>query len=218
MATEARRDGPMAKAERDLVAMGRRACPRLGEALIALDAAWRPADRERLDWSLDELARPLLLTPRDSEARARALAGVVGSNLRPDPGPLAALHLGEVLETGRGHPLLIAAIAAELGQRAGWEVALCSTPVAWYAGMVEGDRLWLVEPTAGAAGPEPECVRRHCARELAYAVLTGLAERLPDDDAARALAIRRHVCDASPVAHPGHDPLGTRWTTPRSER
>ena len=38
--------------------------------------------------------------------------------------------------------------------------------------------LWLVDPTGEASGSAaPKTVRRHCAHELAFIVLTGLAER-----------------------------------------
>ena len=89
------------------------------------------------------------------------------------------LWLDEVLATRRGHAVMIAAVAAELGRRAGWEVSVCSTPTAWYAGLLDDSVLWLIDPT-GAADGVPTMVRRHCAHELAYVVLTGLAERFDE--------------------------------------
>ena len=89
-------------------------------------------------------------------------------------------------------------MAAELGRRAGWEISVCSTPTAWYAGLLDDDVLWLIDPT-GAADGVPTMVRRHCAHELAYVVLTGLAERFErprDRDRARALRDRLALFEA----------------------
>ena len=53
--------------------------------------------------------------------------------------------------------------------------------------------LWLVEPTGAAAGV-PTTVRRHCAHEIAYVVLTGLAERFESErDRDRARRLRDHL-------------------------
>ena len=46
------------------------------------------------------------------------------------------------------------------------------------AGLFQDGVLWLVDPTGEASGSSaPKTVRRHCAHELAFIVLTGLAER-----------------------------------------
>ena len=62
-------------------------------------------------------------------------------------------------------------------------------------------------------------VRRHCAHELAYAVLTGLASRLDGArDRARARALRERLALFEPPEHPGPALLGALWTadgTPR---
>ena len=77
--------------------------------------------------------------------------------------------------------------------------------------------LWLIDPT-GAAEGVPTMVRRHCAHELAYVVLTGLAERFAsprDRDQARALRDRLALFEAP--ERPGDALLGALWngSTPR---
>jgi hypothetical protein len=42
---------------------------------------------------------------------------------------------------------VLAAIAAEVGRRAGLSVHVLSAPTGWYAGLGDGDRLWLVDTT-----------------------------------------------------------------------
>ena len=55
---------------------------------------------------------------------------------------------------------------------------VCSSREAWFAGLVADGVLWLVDPTGEASGAAaPKTVRRHCAHEVAFIVLTGLAER-----------------------------------------
>ena len=73
---------------------------------------------------------------------------------------------------------MLAAVATEVARRAGWSAMVCSSRQAWFAGLVEDGVLWLVDPTGEASGSSaPKTVRRHSAHELAFIVLTGLAER-----------------------------------------
>jgi regulator of sirC expression with transglutaminase-like and TPR domain len=198
--------------EQAFTAISHEACPSLAETLLAVVAAWRPVDTLYLDGQLDQLARVLFDAAPDGRERARVLASFLTRELSPDPRSVDGLWLDEVLATRRGHPVLIAALAAELGRRAGWEISVCSTPTAWYAGLVDGDVLWLVEPTGAAAGV-PTTVRRHCAHELAYVVLTGLAERFErplDRDRARTLRDRLALFEAPDG--PGEGLLGALWT------
>ena len=185
--------------EQAFTAISHEACPSMAETLLAVVAAWRPVDHVDLDGQLDQMARALFAAEPDGRERARTLAAFLTRELRAGRHARSTgLWLDEVLATRRGHPVLIAALAAELGRRAGWQISVCSTPTAWYAGLVDGDVLWLVEPTGAAAGV-PTTVRRHCAHELAYVVLTGLAERFErprDRDRARRLRDRLALFEA----------------------
>jgi regulator of sirC expression with transglutaminase-like and TPR domain len=204
--------------EQAFTAISHEACPSVAETLLAVVAAWRPVDHLVLDGELDQMARALFGAEPDGRERSRTLAAFLTRELRPDATSAEGLWLDEVLATRRGHPVMIAALAAELGRRAGWEISVCSTPTAWYAGLVDGDVLWLIEPTGAAAGV-PTTVRRHCAHELAYVVLTGLAERFEsqhDRDRARRLRDRLALFEAPD--HPGEALLGALWTRGGSPR
>jgi hypothetical protein len=52
-----------------------------------------------------------------------------------------------------------------------------SAPTGWYAGLADGDRLWLVDATMDGTTPDPWSLRRHCTHELAFAALLALSER-----------------------------------------
>ena len=198
--------------EQAFTAISHEACPSLAETLLAVVAAWRPVDHLYLDAQLDQMARALFDAEPHGRERARTLASFLTRELHPDAGSVDGLWLDEVLATRRGHPVMISALAAELGRRAGWAISVCSTPTAWYAGLVDGDVLWLIEPT-GAAGGVPTTVRRHCTHELAYVVLTGLAERFErplDRDRARTLRDRLALFEAP--EGPGEGLLGALWT------
>ena len=84
--------------------------------------------------------------------RAGALAELLVGGFRPEPKAVDGLWLDEVLNSRRGHPVLLAAMATELGRRSGWEVTVCSCPTGWYAGLHEDSVLWLVDPTGDASG------------------------------------------------------------------
>jgi hypothetical protein len=106
------------------------------------------------------------------------LAELLLERFRPDPVLVDGLWLDRVLDSGRGHPAMLAAVATEAARRAGWSAMVCSSRQAWFAGLVEDGVLWLVDPTGEASGSSaPKTVRRHCAHEVAFIVLTGLAER-----------------------------------------
>jgi Transglutaminase-like superfamily len=175
--------------EQAFAALTRRACPPVGEALFAVAAAWRPVDWQEMDGRLDQLARPLFGAGPGGRERAGALAELLVERFRPDPVLVDGLWLDRVLDSGRGHPVMLAAVATEVARRAGWSAMVCSSRQAWFAGLVasaSGDEasgrgsgvLWLVDPTGEASGSSaPKTVRRHCAHELAFIVLSGLAER-----------------------------------------
>ena len=191
---------PLVSDEQAFAALSRRACPPVGEALFAVTAAWRPVNWVELDARLDTLALPLFDAGETGRERAGALAETLVGGFRPEPRAVDGLWLDAVLDTRRGHPVLLAAVATELGRRSGWGVMVCSSPTGWYAGLHHEGVLWLVDPTGDASG-EPGVgrdglVRRHCAHEIAFVVLTGLAERFTgrrDEEQARRLRDRLDV-------------------------
>lgn len=176
-------------------------CPPPGELLLAVAAELRPVDLDRASFRLDELARGLFAEAlrRDRQASSRRLARLLieEARFRGDPGPARGLLLDEVLARRAGHPLALAVVAAEVGRRAGVEVAVCSTPTGWYAGMGTGGRLWLIDPAVNP-GPTPAGpIRRHCGHELAWVALGELEERLAREGdraaARRAAALRTRL-------------------------
>jgi hypothetical protein len=195
-------------------AISRRACPALADTLLAVAAAWRPVDWADADARLDQLARPLFAAPPGGRERAAALAELVTGTFEPDAGLVDGLWLDRVLERRRGHPVLIAAIATELGRRAGWEITVCSSPTAWYAGLHDGGVLWLVEALGtGNAADSPSMVRRHCAHEIAFVVLTGLADRFAGArDQEHARSLRDHLALFTAPEDAGRTLLGALWT------
>ena len=181
--------------EQAFAALSRRACPPVGEALFAVAAAWRPVNWGELDRRLDHLALPLFGAGETGRERAGALGELLVGDFRPESKAVDGLWLDAVLDTRRGHPVLLAAIATELGRRSGWEVAVCSSPTGWFAGLHHDGVLWLVDPTGLASGDGgvggDGVVRRHCAHEIAFVVLTGLAERFTGcEDEAQARRLR----------------------------
>ena len=199
--------------EQVIAAIGRRACPALADTLIAVAAAWRTVDYARVDGELDQLARPLFGVGRTGRARAGALAELITQGFRADAGGVDGLWLDDVLAARRGHPVLLAAVATELGRRAGWDITPCSSPTTWYAGLLDDGVLWLVEPADPAGGKgAPSMVRRHCAHEIAFVVLTGLAERFDGErDQTHARSLRERLAHFPPPEHAGDELLGPLW-------
>lgn len=187
-------------------------CPPLADMCLAVAAEFRTVDADGAFHRLDELARPLFRTtavaedePGRSAARlAETIRGIPG--LRIDSASVRALWLDAALEHGVAHPLVLAVVAAEVGRRAGLTTSLFSTPTGWYAGLVEGERLWLVDPPLEGGAPSTDRLRRHCAHELAFAMLAGVAERSArsgdDERVARAARLRARL----PLSERAADP------------
>ena len=149
-------------------------CPPVADLMLALAAEFHTVDAAAGEDRLDELSRPLFgLEPRTA---ASALARVLGG-FDAERASVGGLWLDLVLETRTGHPLVLAAIAAEAGRRAGLAVHVLSTSSGWYAGLADRERLWLIDTTMDGRRVDAWRLRRHCAHELAFAALLGLSER-----------------------------------------
>src|SRR5690349_12398229 len=155
-------------------------CPPAADLLLALAGEFRDVDIEATDARLDELALPLFgAATGDRQSAASALAAVLDTDpgFDADRASVAGLWLDVALEARAGHPLVLAAIAAEVGRRAGLPIHILSAPTGWYAGLADGERLWLIDTTMDGRRADPWSLRRHCAHELAFAALLGLGER-----------------------------------------
>jgi hypothetical protein len=203
----------MGSSEGTFAALAQQRCPAVGDVLLVMTGAFQEVDLDAMDARLDELARPLFDVP--AEARAGRLAEQLG-RFALDEHSVGGLWLDEVVRSERGHPMLVAAVGAELGRRAGLDAGVFSTPTVWYAGVVDGERLWLIdlgEPTADSASPRT--LRRHCGHELAFAALSGLAARFDGPDADRLRRRAAHLRDLlslrPQIEDPGSDLLATLW-------
>jgi Transglutaminase-like superfamily len=157
-------------------------CAAADMLLLSLAGEFWPVDAAATQARLDDDARRLFgaaaLSPADC---AHRLGAVLEQELTiaPDAGPdPELLRLDRLADRRCGHPLVIAAVGVELLRRAGVEAAVCSSPTRWFVGITGGDRTVLLDARLSAPDePCPDHVRRHCAHELAFCVLTGLAER-----------------------------------------
>jgi regulator of sirC expression with transglutaminase-like and TPR domain len=157
-------------------------CAAADDLLLALAAEFWPVDaataRARLDDESRRLFDAAALAPADRAHRlGTVLERELGITTEQGSDP-ELLRLDRLLHRRRGHPLLVAALGVELLRRAGVPAAVCSSPTRWFIGLTGGNRTVLLDARlSGHAEPCPERVRRHCAHEVAFCALTGLAER-----------------------------------------
>ena len=147
--------------------------------LLAAAAEFAPVDARDVERRLDRLAGALLraqVRGGEPEDHAEALLAVVrGHRLRaaesvtPDD---ALLH--EVLERRVGHPLVLAAICAAVGRRAGIDVAPVEAGDGHLVGVRAGERAVVIDPGGELPHPPGE-VRWMCAHEVAFAALGELS-------------------------------------------
>jgi hypothetical protein len=197
-------------------------CPPITGFLLVLSASLEPVDDRGADERLDDLARSVFgLLDADGHTQMNELANVLtrAPAFTIDETTPAGLHLDRALQQRAGHPLILATVLAEIGRRAGLETGVYSSPNGWYAGRIDHETLWLVDP-ATRQMTAPEVVRRHCGHELAYAVLLGLAHRYASQGdrelAERAGCLRRQMAfekNGVTVDEAEHDPLSILWAS-----
>ncbi len=162
--------------------LARRGEPPFDELLLALASEFRWVDRPRALERLDELGRQLFgLAALDPGHRAQRLAAVLGPESGFEARRLgsATVFLDQVLQTGRGHPALLAVMYLEAARRAGVELVLYSWGSGWYVGAPGARELVLVaheEPLESDEPSGPAVLQSHCSHELAYGILEGLAD------------------------------------------
>lgn len=82
--------------------------------------------------------------------------------------------LDRVLDSRRGHPLLLTSIAVELARRAGVRASVCSSTACWYAAFGDEDIVLVEVSTSRAGDTKPGIVQRHCAHEVGQRTLSRL--------------------------------------------
>lgn len=161
---------------------GARRCPGPGELLLALAAEFTRSDPAEGAARLDDGARRLFgIVDLEPDEQAERLAVVLdrdlGLGLAKDYEPETVL-LDRVLETLRGHPLLLAVVGRELAVRAGAEARVFVSPTRWFVGLTAGSQTVMLDARLVPVGERPPpSVRGLCAHEIAFCVLSGLERR-----------------------------------------
>jgi hypothetical protein len=153
-------------------------CPAYGDLLGVLETEFHHLDLEKLDRRLDELALPLFGLERESlEERAIALGRSAWAAVPDEAGTPSALLLGAALEDGCAAGPVRAALAAELGRRAGVAAHPARVSGCW-AVHVRNEHASVAADVGAASDdmddPGPRgCL---CAHQLAFVVLSSLVE------------------------------------------
>jgi hypothetical protein len=178
--------------------------PPVDRFLLALAAEFHQVDDAAALERLDELARPafgIASLPHDADAARLIEAIGEGGGMCPGAaGDPDGLMLDRVLASGRGRPELLAAVYLEVARRAGVSLSLLSSGLNWFVAFEDADELVLVAPASFDRPLERIDLQRRCPHGLVDAVLAGLTDLLDargvGDQAAHALALRRHLRDA----------------------
>jgi hypothetical protein len=151
-------------------------CPGYDAMLIAVEREFRAVHREAVAESLDELARPLFaLADAPPDERVIALARAAWAAL-PDEGTAPPNWLlASALEGGRAAGAVRAALAAELGRRAGMRACAARLRGCWAVHTAEHDAQLAADVGTDSA-QDSVPAGAMCAHQLAFAVLTGLAD------------------------------------------
>jgi hypothetical protein len=149
------------------------------ELLLAIAGEFGPADAATTQRRLDDFALPLFgLADEDAGEQAAALLALMAVELRfvacagDDPRQLLLPH---VVDSRRGHPLMLAVVGREIARRAGVGAAVFSSPQRWFVGLQADEHLLLLDASLRDADQAPIQVRPHCRHELACCALTGLS-------------------------------------------
>lgn len=157
-------------------------CPGYDAMLIAVEREFRAVDREAVAESLDELARPLFgLADAPPDERVITLAKAAWSALPDEGAEPPDWLLSRALEHGCASGAVRAALAAELGRRAG--VRCCAARLRGCWAVHTGEHDAQVAADVGADPAQEPAAGTLCAHQLAFAILTGIADawRSADD-------------------------------------
>jgi len=196
-------------------------CPAPGELALALAAEFGRFD-PAAGALLDDGARRLFgVAELEPMGQAERLAVVMdcelGLGVSDDYGPEAVL-LDRVLESLRGHPLLLAVVGRELAVRAGASAAVFVSRTRWFVGLTGGPQPVMLDARLNPAiDRAPASVRGLCAHEVAYCVLTRLEQRLIACECLFEARKANRLRDALPVGTAGHDRSGKRASDYRGD-
>ena len=140
---------------------------------------------------LDELSRPLFgVAELGAVAFTRALVRtlVEDAGFRPGGSGIDALLLDRVVDSRRGHPVILAAVFAEVARRTGVRLVPVAGAGEWHVGLVDRHELVLVSVArVDRCRRGVEGLRCYCPHELTCVVLAELARGLEaGDDRVRA--------------------------------
>jgi hypothetical protein len=149
------------------------------ELLLAIAGEFGAADAAATQRLLDDFALALFgFADEDAGEQAAALLRLMTADLRfaaCDGDEPEQLLLPAVVQSRRGHPLMLAVVGREIARRAGIGAAVFSSPRRWFVGLQADDHLLLLDASLRDAAQAPIQVRPHCRHELACCALTGLS-------------------------------------------
>jgi len=150
-------------------------CPGYDAMLLAVEREFRAVHREAVVESLDDLGRPLFgLADAPPDERVIELAKAAWAALPEEGTEASDWLLGCALEQGRATGAVRAALAAELGRRAG--VRTCAARLRGCWAVRTTDHSAQLAADVGADWQEPAVAGALCAHQLAFAILTGIAD------------------------------------------
>jgi hypothetical protein len=175
--------------------------PPLDALLLALGAHFRPVDQWHARERLDDFSRHLFgLDALHAEGQAGCVLHALRNEIGLQPADCddpAHLMLDRVLDSRRGHPLLLTVVAVELARRAGVRASVCSSPAHWYAAFGDQDVVLVEVGATACSGVPPAVVQRHCPHEVGFRVLSRLCHaynaRACGREAARAATLLRAI-------------------------
>lgn len=156
--------------------------PAPAELLLSMAAEFHPVRQGIVEGRLEQLADRLRRARRDVHWRTAAtereiLVATRDLTTARDDAP-EAFMLDAVLARGKGHPLVIAVVAQEVGRRAGLPLAVLGNRDTCVVGDIRFEPAVLVDPARGASWPysdsSPKAIKPQCPHEIAFAVLMWL--------------------------------------------
>jgi hypothetical protein len=163
----------MSPYEQPFAALAAASDPSYDEMLIAIEREFRAVHREAVAARIDELALPLFgLGEGRPDDQALALARAAWMALPDEGDHPSAWLLGCALESGASTGVVRAALACELGRRAGVRATAVQLHGCWAIHL--SDRSGGLAADLGSDPAGDGAAGGVCAHQLAFAVLSGL--------------------------------------------